>query len=167
MRYEFLCNGESRGVELERSGDGFRARIGEREFLLDVRVLAPGLLSFLVDGRSVLAHHARGDAGWHLGLGGNQYLLEDPAAAESSAGAGGAAGGDGVITTPMPGKIVEVLVEEGADVESGQPLLILESMKMQNEIAADVSGKVRAIHFQAGDLASFGDPLLEIEPAED
>lgn len=167
MQYEFMHGGETYTVDLDNKGDVFTARIGDKEYAVDACQASQSLLSFIVDGRSVLVHMARGETGWVLGVGGKQYVLEDPSAAEeAAAGGAGGGGGDGMITTPMPGKVVEVLVETGAAVEAGQPLLILESMKMQNEIKADVTGTVKQIHFSAGDLANFGDPLVEIEPAD-
>ncbi len=168
MQYEFLYGGETYTVSLEKRGDLFKARIGDREYSIDASQPANQLLSLIIDGRSVLAHLAHDEKGWSLGLGGRQYVLADPAAAGETGAAGGAGGGgDGKITTPMPGKIVEVLVNPGDAVEPGQPLLILESMKMQNEINSDVKGIVKEIHFAAGDLANFGDPLVEIDVDEE
>jgi len=92
------------------------------------------------------------------------YHLAEPTE-EVSAGGGSAQGGDGMICTPMPGKIVTVHVKEGDEVEKDQPLLVVESMKMQNDILSDVKGVVKKVHFNPGDQASFGDPLVEIEVA--
>lgn len=66
------------------------------------------------------------------------------------------------VRSPMPGKIIEVFVEEGAEVKSGEPLLILEAMKMQNEILSSVSGRINGIHVRAGDSVIKEDVLLEI-----
>ncbi len=168
MQYDFYCNNEIYTVSLEKKGDVFEATVGEKVYSIDACKATDRLLSFIVDGRSVLAHLARGDAGWALGLGGKQYVLEDPVAAEEkSAGPGGSGGGDGHIATPMPGKVVEVLVAEGDSVAVDQPLVILESMKMQNEIKSDVDGVVSRIHLAPGALANFGDPLIEIEAEQD
>jgi len=66
------------------------------------------------------------------------------------------------VTAPMPGKIVELLVEESASVKEGDSILILEAMKMQNEIIAHVTGKIKKINVKAGDTVSKDDVLLEI-----
>ena len=63
----------------------------------------------------------------------------------------------------MPGRVVSVLVEEGAAVEPGQPLMVLEAMKMQNEIVAEHRGVVKKIHVAAGDSVDSGAPLFELE----
>ena len=78
-----------------------------------------------------------------------------PAKAAVSAGAGEAS-----VNAPMPGKIVKVLVSEGQQVNSGDVLLILEAMKMQNEIAATQAGTVKAINVAAGQSVKAGDPLV-------
>gem|GEM_PF-76244 len=67
------------------------------------------------------------------------------------------------IDAPMPGKIVEVLVEEGADVKAGEPILILEAMKMQNEISSHVDGVIRKIAIRQNDSVMKDDLLIEIE----
>jgi len=80
-----------------------------------------------------------------------------PAAAGSASGAG-----DGVISAPMQGTIVKVLVAEGDEVASGQALLVLEAMKMENYINAQSSGTVKEIRVEAGDTVGPGDVLLVI-----
>lgn len=67
------------------------------------------------------------------------------------------------ITAPMPGKIIELLVEENAKVIEGEPILILEAMKMQNEIIAIVAGKIKKIYVKAGDSVTKDEVLMEIE----
>jgi len=68
-----------------------------------------------------------------------------------------------VITAPMPGKIVELLAEENATVKEGEPILILEAMKMQNEILSHLSGKIKKIHVKPGDSVAKDEALMEIE----
>jgi biotin carboxyl carrier protein len=63
----------------------------------------------------------------------------------------------------MPGKVIELLVEESAHVQEGEAILILEAMKMQNEIIAQVSGKIKKISVKAGDSVTKDDVLMEIE----
>jgi len=67
------------------------------------------------------------------------------------------------IIAPMPGKVVELLVEENTKVKEGEPILILEAMKMQNEIIAVVAGKIKKIHVKAGDSVAKDEVLMEIE----
>jgi biotin carboxyl carrier protein len=71
-------------------------------------------------------------------------------------------GGDGVVRSPMPGKIVSVSVAVGDSVTKGQPILVLESMKMENTIASPIDGTVSAVHVGAGDAVQHGQTLAEI-----
>ena len=85
-------------------------------------------------------------------------------AARSAAAAGGAAGGgSGKIAVPMQGTIVKVLVEVGQAVEAGQSVVVLEAMKMENQIEADKSGTVKAINVKPGDTVGAGDIVVVIE----
>ena len=77
-----------------------------------------------------------------------------------------AASGAGVIHAIMPGTIVRVLVEEGASVTAGDVILVLEAMKMENELRAPVSGTVKTIHVQTGQAVETNAVLVEIEPGE-
>lgn len=67
------------------------------------------------------------------------------------------------LEAPMPGKIVEVLTEEGREIRAGEPLIILEAMKMQNEIQSPASGKVKKIHIKAGQSVLKDDLMVEIQ----
>lgn len=67
------------------------------------------------------------------------------------------------VQAPMPGKIVEFLVEENQEIKEGEPLLILEAMKMQNEILSTIRGKINKINFHANDNVMKDDVLIEVE----
>jgi biotin carboxyl carrier protein len=75
----------------------------------------------------------------------------------------GAAAGPQRITAPMPGKIIKVLVEPGAAVAARQGLLVIEAMKMQNELRAPRDGRVKDVHVNEGDLVEAGRLLAVIE----
>jgi len=68
-----------------------------------------------------------------------------------------------IIDAPMPGKIIEILVEEGSEVNAGEPVIILEAMKMQNEIATPIDGVVKKISIRQNDSVMKDDILMEIE----
>lgn len=72
-------------------------------------------------------------------------------------------GNEGELLTQMPGKIVKILVKEGDEVKKGETLLILEAMKMENEIKAGIDGKVKAIHVQEGVALESGVLMMEVE----
>ena len=85
------------------------------------------------------------------------------AARSAAAAGGGAGGGSGKIAVPMQGTIVKVLVEVGQAVEAGQSVVVLEAMKMENQIEADKSGTVKAINVKPGDTVGAGDVVVVIE----
>lgn len=70
--------------------------------------------------------------------------------------------GEGLIHPPMPGRVISIKVKEGDSVEIGSPILVLEAMKMQNEVVSNVSGIVREIRISEGDLVESGDILVVI-----
>lgn len=84
--------------------------------------------------------------------------VEAPKAPAKEAVAAGA--GEHSIDAPMPGKIVKVLVEEGQSIKAGDVLLVLEAMKMQNEITADVDGTVKAVNVEAGQNVKVKESLV-------
>lgn len=75
----------------------------------------------------------------------------------------GAAATEGILKTPMPGKILEIMVKEGDEVEKDQPLAILEAMKMENELKAPISGTIASISAEVGQSLEKNSPILEIE----
>ncbi len=102
---------------------------------------------------------AKVDSKWWLHHDGAVSVFEvvEPGASSSN-------NNEGELTAPMPGKVLEVLVPEGAKVTEGQPLMVLEAMKMEHRILADFQGTVSAIHYAAGDQVDAGSVLLDLEP---
>ena len=68
-----------------------------------------------------------------------------------------------IINAPMPGKILDVMVEENSEIKQGEPLFILEAMKMQNEIVSNVSGRITKVNIKQNDSVMKDDVMLEIE----
>ncbi len=71
--------------------------------------------------------------------------------------------GPGDVTTPMPGRVVKVLVTEGSQVAAEDPVLVIEAMKMENQVAAPIEGTVKAIHVNEGDLVNCDETLIQLE----
>lgn len=89
--------------------------------------------------------------------------LADPRRLRSAAAAGALAGGVARITAPMPGKVVRVMVEAGAEVEAGDGIVVVEAMKMQNEMKSPRAGKVLTVNVEVGTTVNGGDVLAVIE----
>jgi biotin carboxyl carrier protein len=82
--------------------------------------------------------------------------------AAASVRAGTKAVSAGLVNSPMPGKVVKVLVKEGDDVEPGRPLVVVEAMKMENELVAEIAGAVQKVYVQPGDAVEGGARLVLI-----
>ncbi|MGB1381259.1 MAG: acetyl/propionyl/methylcrotonyl-CoA carboxylase subunit alpha [Ilumatobacteraceae bacterium] len=87
-----------------------------------------------------------------------------PKRAKRAGGGSSSGGGSGQVTVPMQGTIVKVLVEVGQSVEAGQAVVVLEAMKMENQISADVSGTIAEVKVSAGDTVGGGDTVVVITP---
>jgi len=101
---------------------------------------------------------------WRLSTGGHRFdvqVLDERARAVRAAGGAGAHGA-GTLKAPMPGLVVRVQVAEGEPVEAGKGLVVVEAMKMENELKAAGSGTVKKVHVKAGDRVEKGAPLIEI-----
>lgn len=154
--------------------DGVDTLIWNGEALgVDLTEVEPGCFSVIMAGRSV---DVRLDEGKHpdpdlhafrasLFDGAYEFALQDPRKALLAAAAGPGAGG-GLLTAPMPGKVVKVLVREGEKVEEGQSLLILEAMKMQNEFKSPAAGVVAKLHIAEGGTVETAQSLITLGPPE-
>ncbi len=89
--------------------------------------------------------------------------VQDPKRLSHGTGAEGQAGGRATLTSPMPGKVVRILVAAGAEVTEGQGIMVVEAMKMQNEVQAPKAGKVTSLNVEEGQTVNAGETLAVIE----
>ena len=158
----------NREVEVERlPGGGFEVAMGSERRRVDVIRLdgAIASLRYVEDGRSFSVSYQRGKGReWRVAVGERDFDLEvltPVEAIETSAAA--ATEGPSRLEAPIPGKVVKVHVSVGDVVEAGQPLVVLEAMKMENELTAELPGKVIAVHVEPGQIVNAGEPLAELE----
>ena len=150
---------ESEGFAVSVDGDPHRVmRLGARMSGAGVEELA-----LEIDGRSWRALVARVHGRVLVSLAGRVFAFDRG----DEAGGAHAGAGSGVVTAPMPGKVVTVLVRVGETVEVGQPLVVLEAMKMESTLAAEVAGRVTAVPAVTGTTVAAGDLLVEITPANE
>lgn len=123
--------------------------------------------SLLVDGRSHEGYVAQGDDHWQVLLRGRLFPItvedEREKRLRSAAGGGVAETGEFHLRAPMPGLVVAIPVEESQSVKKGQVLLILESMKMQNELKAPRDGTVGRVRVKAGETVEQKQTLLSVQ----
>ena len=124
------------------------------------------VFSLIVDGKSHEGYVARGDENWQVLLRGRLYPItvedEREKRLRSAAGGGVAESGEFHLRAPMPGLAVAILVEEGQTVKKGQVLLILESMKMQNELKSPRDGTIGRVRVKAGETIEQKQTLLSV-----
>lgn len=146
-------------VSVRRDGDRWRVSIDGRELPWPVGTVGDDVVVDTPDGRRRYAALVTPDA-CHVFCDGvtRTFALPDPDQDEATAS--GSAGPR--LTADMPGKVVKVLVAVGDPVSAGQPLVIMESMKMETELAAAISGTVQTVAVEAGQVVGQGDLLVEI-----
>lgn len=152
-------------LEVDRQGDNCRFRLGEQpERQAQLTEVEPGIYSVLLDGRSYEAHAEIGnDCAW-ITIRGHRFRFAITDPRRWSAKRAGSHGHEREeIIAPMPGKIVRLLVEPGQAVEVGQGIVVMEAMKMQNELKAHRTGRVLTIPVHPGDTVRAGAILATIE----
>lgn len=157
------------GRELVVEVDGDRVTVDGREAVAHLSAMAgTPLRNLVLDGRSYtlpLAPAGRGR--WQVGRGGESWeaevVDERTRHIQNLTGQAGAARGPGALRAPMPGLVVRVEVTPGQPVSPGQGAIVLEAMKMQNELRVASPGMVRAVRVVAGQAVEKGQVLVEFD----
>lgn len=159
----FHAGHEEHRVDVERGPSGaLRLSVEGEESVVEVLHVGDGCIRALVDGKPVDAGLSPAPSEVLVSLAGETYALHrPPPPTVEAAGSGGDAAAS--LTAPMPGTVIQVLVEEGDEVGEGQLLLVLEAMKMEQPVTAPHAGVVRSLPFVEGTLVPGGAVLAEIE----
>ncbi len=166
MDFEYLCDGTSYLIKIDggRSGE-YKAMIEDKEYAFSASNISPNEFSILIGNKNMKVFVAESDDTVFVHIGGKIAQLNKP----NINGSG--VGGPGVefeatdeISTPMPGKVVKILISKGDKVETGQSLLIVESMKMENEIKSPIDGEVVSVNYSDGDLVEPGQIIIKLNP---
>jgi len=164
MTYDVTIDGKNYRLELERSEGLWSCRLDGREIEVDAVLARPDVLSLRIGNKAYEVKCERGAGDLHLWVGSARFGVEvrDP---RSLRGRVRAVDDHGPkkLTAPMPGKIVRVLVTEGANVEAGAGVLVVEAMKMQNEIKSPKKGTIQKILVSEGAAVNAGDVLAIVE----
>jgi biotin carboxyl carrier protein len=162
MRFTAQVEGTEVPVEVRAPEAGrYLVRVGDREMTLDVCRTGPQFLSVIVDGRSYDVGLQKTAGGYSVRMQGRaiELVLAEGLAPPA---AGRAESGPARISAPMPGKVVRVLVSPGQAVEAGAPLVVIEAMKMENELRAPRAARVSAVHVRPGQAVEGGAALVEL-----
>jgi len=155
-------DGIARDVVIERSGGTLTVVVDGRRHTVSNVIHLGGSFSFLIGNNSHLAFASANEQGVQLSLNGRTYARAQTGVDTDSPAASASASSDGRVQAPMPGGIIALHVKEGEHVTAGQPLIVLESMKMHNEITSPSNGVVRRVHIKVGEQVSFGHVLVEV-----
>ena len=166
MKYEIHIAAKTRSVELHRDGARWQISLDGVATDADAIEIAPGIFSILFNGAS---HEVRvapnPDGSLTLQDGPNEFRAEvaDPRAWRGRKHGAVEAEGRQKIVAPMPGKVIRLLVKPGDKVEAGQGLLVVEAMKMQNEVKSPKTGTVEKLSAKEGQAVNAGDILAWID----
>lgn len=165
---KYFVSVQGREFEIDVDGDHVTASGRTLASSLE-RVPDTPVRQLVVDGRSlVLPVEPDGRGRWIVSPHGERYEVEvvdeRTRHVRSLTGASGGLAAGGVLKAPMPGLVVRVQVEPGQHVTAGTPMIVLEAMKMENQLKATAAGVVRTIHVAAGAAVEKGKVLVEFDP---
>jgi len=170
MRFVVRVDGTEKTVHVDRRDGQFEVDIDGRPFQVDCRYFGDDeLLSMLIDSRSYLVESAAVDASrgrYYALVMGRHYeldVLDELLLAVRDAEKTATHAGPHTVAAPMPGKVIAVRVSVGDHVAVGDTVVVMEAMKMQNELTSDVAGVVTRIAASEGDTVDSQAPLVVIE----
>ncbi len=169
MKRDLIVTAEGRDRTVTVEGplpDGrFRVTVDGKAFEVDGRAVRPGTWSIVLEGHSYMVELDKRRTGIAASVGASEALLqvEDALHRRLAAAAQPRDKPRGeIIRAPIAGKVVKVLVAPGDTVAAGAAIIVLEAMKMENELVSERGGTVSAVHKQAGQAVDTGDLLVEI-----
>jgi biotin carboxyl carrier protein len=169
MKLTAEISSEKLELEVKQNGASVRAEVDGRSYEVEARSSSqPGVYLLLLNGHVYecrVEHAGQKHEEVEVTIGSRAYAvtLTDPKRSRGGQTAGALLDGTAQIVAPMPGKVVRVLVEEGAEVEAGAGLIVVEAMKMQNEMKSPKKGKVTSINVAVGATINAGDVLAIVE----
>jgi biotin carboxyl carrier protein len=152
-------------LDLERGAGRWRCLVDGREVQVDAVLAQPDVLSVLIEGRAYQIRRERLASDSRIWVGDRSYAAEvsDPRSLRNRKARADPGKGPRPLVAPMPGKVVRFLVGENSPVEAGQGVVVVEAMKMQNEIKSPKKGTVLKLAVAEGAAVNAGDVLAIVE----
>lgn len=178
MEFEFTYSpagqvGQSHKVAVEFEDGRYFVYLGDKKFEVDVQWLSEDSLSLIIDNKVHTAYIVEDKERKYVAINGEQFCFaearpgsEKRYAADSAPVEVLPSQGKQFVSSPMPGTVIKINVAEGEEVEKNQSLIVVEAMKMENEIRSPIKGKVKKINCTAGDLVGVDEPIIELETEE-
>lgn len=167
MTYTIELNGRKHrlSIQPDAEANGHRFELDGQPCSADAQLLQPNVLSLLIEGKSYRVLFDPRPGGTAIVVGDRRipYRVDDPRSLRSYANVNASETGARPIVASMPGRIVRILVQVGDPVEAQQGLIVVEAMKMQNELKAPKSGSVVRIDVAVGTTVQAGKTLMVIE----
>ncbi len=169
MEFEFSIEEQTYKLQVDHKDGKYLIKRDGKEFNVDSQPISENCLSLLVDGKAYTVFIAENQGKKYISVQGEQFCIEEAKADSGARSLAESAALKGVptIASPMPGKVVKILVAEGDRVKKGQGLVIVEAMKMENEIKSGSGAVVKKINFKEGDLVDAAVPIIELELEEE
>jgi biotin carboxyl carrier protein len=157
-------NSEKHEIEFKRDGESLFASVDGREYELEASEVEPNVYLLKHENQVFQIFVAPTEPALAtLGNHSFEIKISDPKRLRGAGAAAGNADGAAEIKTAMPGKVVRVVVEQGAEIKQGESVLVVEAMKMQNEMKSPKDGVVKEIRVAEGATVNAGDVLAIIE----
>ena len=168
MKLQAELNSEKHEIEIKRDGERVFARVDEREYNLEASEVEPNVYLLKNENKIYevfVSPPTNQNEPLQVKVKNREFEINliDPKRLRGAGGSLEQTGGIAEIKTAMPGKLVRVLVEAGAEIKQGEPVLVVEAMKMQNEMKSPKDGTVKEIRFSEGATVNAGDVLAIIE----
>jgi biotin carboxyl carrier protein len=165
MLFDVTIEGRKHRLELDRVDGSWQCKLDGRDVQVDAVLARRDVLSLLVHGKAYEIKRERSATDTHLWVGPVRYAAEvsDPRSLRARKAAAGLDHGPIKLVAPMPGKVVRVLAAEKTEVDAGQGVLVVEAMKMQNELKSPKKGVVQKIVAREGAAVNAGDVLAVVE----
>jgi len=164
MTYEIAIDGKSYRLDLSQAEGRWSCRVDGREIEVDAVLARPNVLSLRLGNKAYEVKCERVGGETHIWVGSQRFRAQvrDPRSLRSRSGVADDHGAK-KLTAPMPGKVVRILLSQGTAVEAGAGVLVVEAMKMQNEVKSPKKGTIQKILVTEGAAVNAGDVLAIVD----
>ena len=165
MVYEISIDGTPHKLELERDGNAWSCQLDGELIQADAVMTKHDVISIIIGGTQYEVKRERTATDVHYWVKNSRFAVEirDPRSLRSRKASAATGEGPQKLLAPMPGKVVRIILAAGSEVEAGQGVLVVEAMKMQNELKSPKKGTVKQVMVAEGASVTAGEVLAIVE----